>query len=60
MSKNWWACTVLSYALVGVLVNLGFRDKEGVVVCAAVAVGAFMLYDDVRVVRASTREIGFE
>lgn len=59
MSRNWWACTVANYAIVGFLVNLGFRDKEGVVICLAVGIGAAMLYDDVGVVRRS-REIGFE
>jgi hypothetical protein len=59
MSRNWWACTVANYAIVGFLVNLGFRDGEGVVICIAVFIGAVMLYDDVRVVRAR-REIGFE
>lgn len=60
MSRRWWAVTVLNYAVLGALVNLAYRDGTGVVVCAAVAAGAYMLYNDVKTVRKSTREIGFE
>lgn len=60
MSRNLWCATIINYALVGAIVNLGFRDRLGFFVCAGVAVGAFMLYDDVKVVRRSKEEIDFE